>query len=76
MLRIIGSYLCLGRTGLFCECDPFPLGKSFVLKTWEAEVSSLLDRQEKMVERFGRVRFSKREGVAVTKYIVNKALKR
>ena len=40
MLRIIGSYLCLGRTGLFCECDPFPLGKSFVLKTWEAEVSS------------------------------------
>ena len=46
LLRIIGSYLCLGRTGLFCECDPFPLGKSFVLKTWEAEVSSLLEREE------------------------------
>ena len=76
MLRIIGSYLCLGRKGLFCECDPFPLGKSFELKAWGAEVSALLDGGKKMVERFGRVRFSKREGVAVTKYIVNKALKR
>ena len=25
--------MSLGPTGLFCECDPFPLGKSFVLKT-------------------------------------------